>query len=215
MVHEHIIPKYHIATPAQSLEALKILSECFDISSLGHVSDQIIKNNAVDAISISQLETLINTQFVKHTVMKWLEHPLYIFTFDGCFNDGTNAKVYTQQGIILLAKPICSNAVTEIFLHELGHIHHVHVTGDINVLPDRFLKLLDHKIIKRDDYLQTHWKRMAKKYHYDFTREKYADAYMIAGMSFISGTDVQRYITKYLHPNTVKLFQNYFLSAML
>jgi len=215
MIHEQVIPKYHIITPTQSSEALKILSKSLAIPSLRQVVDQIIKNNAIEAISINLLDMLINTRFVKQTLINSLEQPLYIFTFDGCFNDGTNAKVYTRQGIILLAKPICSNAITEIFLHELGHMHHVCITGDIDVCPERFLKLLDHTIIKNDDYLQTHWTRISAKCPYDFTREKYADAYMIAGMSFISGADIDRYITKYLHPNTIKLFQNYFLSEIV
>jgi hypothetical protein len=212
MIHEDVIAKYHIATPLQSLEALKILSKHLDIPSLGEIGNQLIKNNAIEPISIDLLDRLINTRFIKQTLINSLKQPVYIFTFDGCFNDGTNAKVYTRQGIILLAKPICSNAITEIFLHELGHMHHVSKTSDITVCPESFLELLEHPVIKSDDYLQTHWKRIAAKCPYDFTREKYADAYMIAAMSFISGSDIDRYITKYLHYSTISLFQSYFLS---
>lgn len=210
-----VTEKYILNNSAESLEALKILSDQYGEIGFKDIDQTLILNVARPSIDLGHLEEILHTKFVQRTLIDYLDHPIHIFVLDYCFNDGTNAKVFTNQGLILLAKPICNNAITEIMLHELGHLHNVVKTGDIRLTPRDFYGIVNHDIVRRDVFLQNHWQRTEAKCHYDISREKYADAYMIAGMSLLSGTDVERFITNHINPETKRLFQSYFFKDLI
>jgi hypothetical protein len=210
-----VAEKFILSNSKQSIEAIRALAQNFNRSGFEKIEETLVCNSATPAINRNHLEDILHTKFVQRTLIDKLDRPIYIFVLDYCFNDGTNAKVFTNQGIIMLAKPICNNAVTEILLHELGHMHNVVRTGDIRLCPNDFKGILNHDVIKRDAFLQAHWKHTELRCTYDITREKYADAYMIAGMSFITGHDVQRFNTNRVSHDTKQLSQSYFLKELL
>ena len=207
--------KFVLNNSFHSIEALRILSKEHADLGFKNIEETLVLNSATPPIDSNHLEDILHTKFVQRTLIDHIVQPIHIFVLDYCFNDGTNAKVFTNQGIILLAKPICNNAITEILLHELGHMHHMVKTGDVRVCPQDFYAIMNSDTVRKDVYLQTHWAHTEAKCHYDITREKYADAYMIAGMSLLNGTDVKRYISNRVNFETKRLFQNYFLKDLI
>jgi hypothetical protein len=154
---------------------------------LGKVFDGIRKlfddgNCFDDVISEDQVTRILDSSFVRKTLLDRLKSTLHILNVSHGFSDGTNSKVIALRRIVINSKVYKSFLPEASFLHELGHIFHVELTGGLNIDPKGFKELLQTNEIKYDDSLNVYFSRVKSKAGKALYSELFADFYMIAAM---------------------------------